>query len=178
MIRRFFQYTPEIASTAFIDPSAVVIGDVRLAEEVSIWPLTTIRGDIHHIAIGACTNIQDNSVLHVTHKSEFAPEGFGVTIGARVTVGHRVVLHGCTIEDECLIGMGSVVLDGAVIQARTLVGAGSLVPPGKVLEGGFLWMGSPVKKIRPLTVQELRYFNYSAQHYVELKNRHQQALSG
>lgn len=176
MIRRFAQHTPQIAPSAFVDPSAVVIGEVELAEEVSIWPLTTIRGDIHRIQIGARTNIQDGSVLHVTHASEFVPDGFGLSIGDDVTVGHRVVLHGCTIEAACLIGMGSVVLDGAVIQRHALVGAGSLVPPGKIVEGGYLWVGSPVKKIRPLTPQELAYFAYSAHHYVQLKNRHQAEL--
>ncbi|MCK5263643.1 MAG: gamma carbonic anhydrase family protein, partial [Gammaproteobacteria bacterium] len=122
--------------------------------------------------IGERTNIQDGSVLHVTHDSEYAPGGVSLDVGNDVTVGHNVVLHACCIENECLIGMGAVVLDGAVVQSGAMVGAGSLVPPGKVLESGYLWLGSPVKRVRELSEKEKTFLKYSAMHYVKLKNRH------
>jgi carbonic anhydrase/acetyltransferase-like protein (isoleucine patch superfamily) len=171
-IRDFESYTPQIAENVFIDESAVVTGNVSIGEDSSVWPCCSVRGDIHSIAIGARTNIQDGSVLHVTHDSEYAPGGFKLTVGDDVTVGHNVILHACTVEDLCLIGMGSVVLDGAVVQSGAMIGAGSLVPPNKVLEGGYMWLGSPVKKARELTDKEKAFLKYSAQHYVKLKNRH------
>lgn len=171
-IRNFEGFTPQIADTVFIDESAVVTGNVAIGEDSSVWPCCSVRGDIHSITVGARTNIQDGSVLHVTHDSEFAPGGFKLTVGDDVTVGHNVILHACTIEDLCLIGMGSVVLDGAVVQSGAMVGAGSLVPPNKLLEGGYMWLGSPVKKTRELTDREKAFLKYSAQHYVKLKNRH------
>jgi len=122
--------------------------------------------------VGARSNIQDGSILHVTHDSEYAPGGSALSVGDDVTVGHNVVLHACTVEDLCLIGMGSVVLDGAVVRSGAMVGAGSLVPPNKELEGGYMWLGSPVKRVRELTDKEKSFLAYSAQHYVKLKNRH------
>jgi len=171
-IRRFENFTPQIDQTVFVDNSAVVTGNVSIGEHSSVWPCCSIRGDIHVIRIGARTNIQDGSILHVTHDSEYAPGGFSLTVGDDVTVGHNVVLHACTVEDMCLIGMGSVVLDGALVQSGAMVGAGSLVPPNKVLEGGYMWLGSPVKRVRPLTDKEKSFLQYSAQQYVKLKNRH------
>ncbi len=171
-IRRFESSTPQIDETAFIDESAVVTGNVSIGKDSSVWPCCSVRGDIHSITIGERTNIQDGCILHVTHDSEYAPGGFKLTVGDEVTVGHNVVLHACTVEDLCLIGMGSVVLDGAVVQSGAMVGAGSLVPPKKVLEGGFMWLGSPVKKVRELTDKEKSFLKYSARHYVKLKNRH------
>lgn len=171
-IRKFEYYSPEIADSAFIDEAAVVTGNVKIGSDSSIWPMCSVRGDIHSIRVGERTNIQDGCVLHVTHDSEFAPGGNKLDVGNDVTVGHNVVLHACTIEDACLIGMGAVVLDGAIVQSGAMVGAGSLVPPGKVLEGGYLWLGSPVKKARELSDKEKAFFKYSAQHYVELKERH------
>ena len=171
-IRSFEDYSPQLADSVFVDESAVVTGDVHIAEDSSVWPCCSVRGDIHSIRIGARSNIQDGSILHVTHDSEYAPGGNRLTVGDDVTVGHNVVLHACTIEDLCLIGMGSVVLDGAVVQSGAMVGAGSLVPPNKVLEGGYMWLGSPVKKVRHLTDREKAFLVYSAQHYVKLKNRH------
>ncbi len=150
-IRCFENYVPQIDKTVFIDESSVVTGNVIIGKDSSIWPCCSIRGDIHSITIGERTNIQDGSVLHVTHDSEFAPGGFKLEIGSDITVGHNVVLHACSIEDLCLIGMGSIVLDGSVIQSGAMVGAGSLVPPNKVLEGGFMWLGSPVNRARELT---------------------------
>ncbi len=171
-IRAFEGVTPQIAASAFIDESAVVIGNVSIGEDSSVWPCCSVRGDIHKITIGKRTNIQDGSILHVTHDSEYAPGGFGLTVGDDVTVGHNVVLHACTIEDKCLIGMGSVVLDGSVVQSGAMVGAGSLVPPNKVLTGGYMWLGSPVKKVRELSAKEKEFLTYSAAQYAALKNRH------
>ena len=175
-IRKFEQYTPDIAESAFVDESAVVTGNVVIGADSSIWPMCSVRGDIHSIRIGERTNIQDGSVLHVSHDSEFAPGGYALTIGNDVTVGHNAVVHACSVEDMCLIGIGAVLLDGAVIKSGTIVGAGSLVPPGKELEGGYLWLGSPVKKLRELTEKEKAFLEYSAAHYVDVKNRHMAEL--
>lgn len=171
-IRSFESKQPRIDASAYIDSQALVVGDVEIGADASLWPNVVARGDIQSIKIGVNTNIQDNSVLHVSHDSEFAPGGFPLTIGAGVTVGHMVVLHGCTIEDNCLIGMGSMVMDGALIQAGVMLGAGSLVAPAKHIEGGYLWHGRPARRVRPLTPEEQRYLRYSAEHYVRLKNRH------
>lgn len=171
-IRSFENHTPNIAESAYIDPLSLVLGNVEIGADASLWPQVVVRGDIHSIKIGDATNIQDGSVLHVSHDSDFAPGGFPLVIGRRVTVGHLVILHGCRIEDDCLIGMGSIVMDGAVIQAGAMLGAGSLVSPGVVIEGGYLWLGRPARRVRPLTAEERRYLTYSAEHYVRLKNRH------
>ena len=171
-IRTYQGITPTVPDSAFVDEMAMIAGDVALGDAASIWPMSVARGDVHRIVIGARTNIQDGSVLHVTQSNRFTPGGYPLLIGNDVTVGHRVILHGCMVEDYALIGMGSTVLDGAIIRSQVLLGAGSLVPPGKDLESGYLWLGSPVKKIRPLTENELAYFAYSAAHYVALKNRH------
>ena len=171
-IRRFERHTPQIADSAYVDETALVIGDVEIGADASLWPNVVARGDIHSIKIGDNTNIQDGSVLHVSHDSEFAPDGFPLVVGRGVTVGHMVVLHGCTIEDNCLIGMGSMVMDGAFVQAGAMLGAGSLVAPGKLIEGGYLWHGRPARRIRALTAHEQRYLAYSAGHYIRLKNRH------
>ena len=168
-IRSFENYTPMIDETVFVDDSAVVTGNVVIGKDSSVWPCCSVRGDIHSITIGERTNIQDGSVLHVTHDSEFAPGGFKLKIGNDITVGHSVVLHACTVEDLCLIGMGSVVLDGAVVQSGAMVGAGSLVPPNKVLESGYLYLGNPVVQKRPLSEREIEFLSYVSEHYVLLK---------
>ena len=162
--------SPQIAESVYIHPTASVIGDVVLGDDVSVWPGSVIRGDVNHIRIGAGTNVQDLSVLHVSHKSSWDPAGAPLIIGSNVTIGHKVILHGCTIEDECLIGMGSIVMDKVVVQKHVLIAAGSLVPEGKVLESGYLYMGSPAKRVRALTEKELAHFMYSAEHYIKLKN--------
>jgi len=167
-IRKFQHWMPVVAESAWVDESAVVIGRCQLGEDVSIWPNATLRGDVNVIQIGDRSNIQDGVVVHTTHESEMT-KGSKCLVGQDVTIGHNAVLHGCIIEDECLIGMGAVVLDNAVIQKQVLVAANSLVPPNKVLESGFLYMGSPVKQVRPLTDQEKAFFQYSAAHYVDLK---------
>lgn len=171
-VRAYQGITPQLEGHVFVDDAALVLGDVSLGADSSIWPMTVLRGDVNKIRIGAKTNIQDNSVVHVTHSHEGAPDGHAVQVGDNVTVGHRVILHGCTIGDCCLVGMGSTVMDGALLEPYVLLGAGSLVSPGKVLESGYLWLGSPVRKIRPLTDDERQWLEYSAQHYVELKNKH------
>ena len=171
-LRTFEGHEPQLGHGAWVDPAAVVIGDVVLGDDASVWPGCVIRGDIHRIRIGARSNIQDGSVLHVTHASEFNPEGHPLEIGDDVIVGHHVTLHGCRIGNGCLIGMGARVLDGAVVEAGAMVAAGALVPPGKVLEGGWLWVGTPVYRARTLTEKEKAHLAYSAQHYVRLKDRH------
>jgi len=159
---------PQLAAGAWVHPRATVIGEVSLGGGASVWPGAVIRGDVNSISIGEASNIQDNSVLHVSHKTPANPAGGPLVVGARVTVGHTVILHACTIEDECLIGMGSIILDRALIQKHVLLGAGSLVPEGKVLESGHLYLGRPAKLVRALTEEEIAYFSYSAEHYVHL----------
>lgn len=171
-IRTYQNKQPKLAARVFIDTSAVVIGDVEIGEDSSVWPLTVIRGDMHRIRIGDRTSIQDGSILHITHAGPYNPEGYPLTIGNEVTVGHKAVLHGCTIGDRVLIGMGAIVMDGATIEENVVLAAGSLVSPGKHLESGYLYRGSPARKARPLTEKELDYFSYSAKNYVKLKDLH------
>jgi carbonic anhydrase/acetyltransferase-like protein (isoleucine patch superfamily) len=171
-IRKFADVSPRISSSAYVDENAVVIGDVTLEDDVSLWPNVVARGDVNSIHVEARTNIQDGTILHVSHDSEFAPGGFPLLVGADVTVVHQAILHGCTIEDGCLIGMAATVMDGAVIRSGAIVGAGSLVPPGHDLEGGYLWVGSPARRVRPLRDSEVGFLHYSAGHYVDLKNRY------
>lgn len=171
-IRSYQGSTPQLGRRAFVDATAVVIGDVELGEDSSVWPLTVIRGDMHRIRIGQRTSIQDGSVLHITHAGPFNPDGFPLLIGDEVTVGHKVTLHGCTLGSRILVGMGSIVMDGAIVEDEVIIGAGSLVPPGKRLESGFLYVGSPVKQARPLTDKERSFFSYTAGNYVKLKDQH------
>lgn len=159
---------PRLGLGVYIHPAATVIGEVELGDGVSVWPGAVIRGDVNFIRIGSGSNIQDCAVLHVSHKSAADPAGAPLVIGRNVTVGHSVILHGCTIGDECLIGMGAIVMDKAVLEDRVLLGAGSLVPEGKRLESGWLYLGRPAKALRRLTEAELASFDYSAQHYMEL----------
>ncbi len=174
-VRNYLKYLPKLADGVFIDESAVVIGNVEIGIDSSVWPLTTIRGDVHKIRIGECTNIQDGSVLHVTSPESFPPEGFPLIIGNDVTVGHKVILHGCTINDRVLIGMGSIIMDGVIVETNVIVGAGSVVSPGKTLNSGGLYVGSPAKRVRELRKEELDFLSYSAKHYVKLKNLHVEA---
>ena len=172
-IRKFENQSPEIHASAYIDETALISGEVEIGEDSSVWPMTVIRGDVNHIKIGKRSNIQDASVLHVTHaNAEFTTEtGYPLIIGDDVTVGHKALLHACTVGNRVLVGMGSIVMDGVVVEDETIIGAGSLIPPKKTLESGFLWIGSPAKKVRPLTDKEKTYLKYSAEHYVRLKNR-------
>lgn len=171
-IRTFQGITPTLDERVFVDPTAVVLGDVAIGADSSVWPQVAIRGDVQRIRIGARTSIQDCSVLHVTHAGPFNPDGYPLEIGDDVTVGHQVTLHGCCIGNRVLVGMGAIVLDGAVVEDEVIIGAGSLVPPGKTLESGFLYVGSPVKQARPLNDKERGFFRYSADNYVRLKDQH------
>jgi carbonic anhydrase/acetyltransferase-like protein (isoleucine patch superfamily) len=171
-LRTFKTAWPHVNDSAYVDPQASVIGDVEIGPDSSVWPMTVVRGDVNRIRIGARSNIQDGSVIHVTHGHAGNAQGHAVSIGDDVTIGHRVVIHGCTIGNECLIGIGAIILDGAVLQDRVLLGAGSLVTEGKLLESGYLYLGSPARRVRALSEEELNWFKYSAQHYVQLKNDH------
>lgn len=171
-IRSFDGKHPRIAPNAWLDETALVIGEVEIGAESSLWPGVVARGDIQAICIGDNSNIQDGTILHVSHDSEFLPGGAPLIIGNGVTVGHRVILHGCQVKDHSLIGMGAIVMDQAVVQSNVVVGAGSVVPGGKVLESGYLYVGSPARRVRQLTAQELGYFAYSARHYVNLANKY------
>lgn len=174
-LRPFNSILPTLGQRVFVDPSAQLVGDIMLDDDVSIWPLVAARGDVNRIRIGARSNIQDNSVLHVTHDGRYTPGGAPLLIGADVTVGHGVILHACTVEDACLIGMGSVVLDKAVIGKHSLIGAGAVVSPGKVVEPGSLWLGNPARFVRKLTDAEIESLYYSAQNYCKLKDEYLKA---
>ncbi len=170
--RSYLSNQPNIAKSAYIDQFALVVGDVCIGEDSSIWPFSSVRGDVNSISIGDRTNVQDGCILHVTHKNKNCPEGYRLTIGDEVTIGHKVVLHGCEIANQVLIGMGSIILDDAYVEEHVLIGAGTIVTAGKRLESGYLWYGAPAKKIRKLTQEELDWFSYSASHYVKLKNNY------
>ena len=172
-IRPFDGITPEINASAYVDVDAVVIGDVTLSEDVSVWPCTVIRGDVNYIRIGARSNIQDGSVLHVTHASEkyTSATGTPLNIGEDVTIGHKAVLHACTIGNRCLIGMGAIVLDNAIIEDDVMVAAGSVVAPGKTLRSGYLYVGNPAREKRKLSEKEQDFFRYSAANYVALSKK-------
>lgn len=165
---------PTIADSCYIDPAAVVIGKVELAEDVSLWPLVVLRGDVNRISVGARSNIQDGSVIHVSRPSDSNPEGYPALIGEDVTVGHKVMLHGCVIGDRVLIGIGAIVLDGAIIDSDVIVAAGAVVTPGKHLASGFVYTGSPAKAARPLRDSEWNNLKNSAGNYVLLKNQYAQ----
>lgn len=171
-IRNFNNETPQFGENVYIDDSAIVIGAVTLGDNVSVFPTAVIRGDVEKITIGTNTNVQDGAILHVSHQGKFSERGHPLTIGESVTIGHRAVLHGCTIGDFCLIGIGAIVMDDAVLEDYVMVGAGSLVPPNKRLESGFLYVGSPAKQSRALTENEKAFLRYSAEHYVSLKNQY------
>ena len=171
-IRKFGDKHPVIHNSAYIDPQACVIGDVAIGKDSSIWPMTVIRGDVNSIKIGSDTNIQDGSILHVTHKSERDLNGGPMKIGNGVTIGHAAILHACEIGDYCLIGMGATIMDKCVIENHAMIGAGSIVPPKKHIKSGELWLGNPAKKIRDLNAEEIAYLEYSAQNYVKLKNQY------
>jgi len=177
-IRKFESHTPTIHGSAYIDGTALVSGEVEIGEDCSVWPMTVIRGDVNYIRIGKRTNVQDGSVLHVTHapnqhseKIGAAQTGYALTIGDDVTIGHKALLHACDIHDRVLVGMGAIVMDGTVVESETMIAAGSVVPPRKTLESGYLWVGNPARKKRKLTDKEKQYLVYSAEHYVRLKSR-------
>lgn len=171
-IRKFNDKQPSIGKSVYIDDSAVVIGDVTIGDDVSIWPTTVVRGDVESIRIGDGTNVQDGAVLHVSHAGKFSPQGHPLTIGKGVTIGHRAVVHACTVGNYCLIGVGAIIMDDAVLEDYVMLGAGALVPPGKTLESGYLYVGAPAKQARPLKESEKEFLEYSSQHYMHLKDQY------
>ena len=171
-VRPYEGAMPVLGARVWVDPAAVVIGRVEIGDDASVWPTTVARGDVNFIRIGARTNVQDGSVLHVTHDGPYSPGGMPLIIGDEVTVGHRVMLHACTVGNRCLLGMSSTLLDGAVLEEEVFLAAGSLVPPGKRLQAASLYRGSPAKRVRGLTDEERAMLRYSAAHYVRLKDRY------
>jgi carbonic anhydrase/acetyltransferase-like protein (isoleucine patch superfamily) len=172
-IRPFQGISPILGLRVYLDAAATVIGDVVLGDDVSIWPGTVLRGDVNFIRVGARSNIQDGTIVHVTHDGPYGePGGLATLIGEDVTIGHGAIIHACTIEDACLIGMGSIVLDGAVVKKNGFVGAGAVIPPGKTVGSGELWLGNPAKCVRLLDAKEIEQLYYSAQHYVRLKDKY------
>lgn len=171
-VRSYQDKYPKYPSSVYIDASSVLVGDIQIGPDSSIWPLVAARGDVNIIRIGARTNIQDGSVLHVTRTSPEDPHGFPLLIGDDVTVGHKVMLHGCQLNNRILVGMGAIVMDGAVVEDDVIIGAGSLVPPNKTLHSGYLYVGSPVKQARKLTAGEQAFLSKSANNYVYLKNEY------
>lgn len=169
-IRPYKGITPKYGAKNYIDPSAVLIGDISLSDDVSIWPNVAARGDVNFISIGKRTNVQDGSVLHVTRKSANKPEGNPLVIGDDVTIGHLCMLHGCSLGNRILVGMSATIMDGVIVEDNVFIGAGSLVPPNKTLESGFLYVGNPVKQVRPLKQAELDFLKQSAINYTELKD--------
>jgi carbonic anhydrase/acetyltransferase-like protein (isoleucine patch superfamily) len=171
-LRSYNNITPTIGKNVYIDPSSVIVGDITLADDVSIWPLVAARGDVNTITIGARTNIQDGTILHVTRRSPSNPEGHLLLIGEDVTVGHHCMLHGCTLGNRILVGMGAIIMDGTVVEDDVFIGAGTVVPPNKVLRSGYLYVGNPMKEARPLKESELSFLKESAINYVALKNEY------
>ena len=177
-IRRYRNVSPTIGERVYVDAMATLVGDVVLDDDVSLWPGVVVRGDVNFIRIGARTNVQDGTVIHVSHDGPHAKlGGFATVIGADVTIGHKAIVHACRIEDACLIGMGAILLDGVMVEKHGFVGAGALVPPGKVVGGGEMWLGNPARKARMLSDAEIEALYYSAQHYVRLKDEYLSASS-
>ncbi|MGY0505759.1 gamma carbonic anhydrase family protein [Luteimonas sp. e5] len=175
-IRPYLDHLPQLGERVYVDEAARVIGDVVLGDDVSVWPFTVIRGDVNFVRIGARTNVQDGTVVHVSHDGPHAKlGGFATVIGEDVTIGHQAIVHACRIEDASLVGMGARVLDGAVIERHGFLGAGALLAPGKVLGSGEMWLGSPARFARKLSDAEIEALFYSAGHYVRLKDEY---LSG
>ncbi len=172
-IRPYRNVLPTLGEHVYVDPMATVVGDVVLGDDVSLWPGVVVRGDVNFIRIGARSNVQDGTVVHVSHDGPHAKlGGFATVIGADVTIGHKAIVHACRIEDACLVGMGAILLDGVVVEQHGFVGAGALVPPGKVVGRGEVWLGNPARKARMLTDAEIEALYYSAQHYVRLKDEY------
>jgi carbonic anhydrase/acetyltransferase-like protein (isoleucine patch superfamily) len=171
-IRQYKNILPTIGNNTYIDESAVLVGDVTCADDVSIWPLVAARGDVNYISIGARTNVQDGTVLHVTRRSEGNPAGFPLIIGEDVTVGHKCMLHGCTLGNRILVGMGAIIMDGVTVEDDVFIGGGTLVPPNKILESGYLYVGNPAKQARPLKDAEIQFLKQSALNYIKLKDEY------
>ena len=169
---RFMYREPILGERVYLAPGAQVSGAVEIGADASVWPMAVARGDVNRIVIGARSNVQDGSVLHVTHESAWQPAGGPLLIGEDVTVGHAAVLHACTIGDRCLVGMGAIVMDGAVLEPDSMVAGGAVVPPGKTVASGTLWRGNPARFARELSEKEIERLLYSAHHYVRLKDRY------
>ena len=169
---------PQQRDRVFIHKSAHVSGAVTLGDDVSVWPMAVIRGDVNRISIGARCNIQDGAVLHVTHESSWAPDGIPLVLGEDITVGHGAILHACRVGDRCLVGMGAIVMDGAEMEADSMVAAGAVVTPGTRIPSGTLWKGNPARQARELKESEIRNLEYSARHYVRLKDRYLEQSAG
>ncbi len=167
---RFMQLQPSLGARVFVSPQAHVSGAVSLAEDVSIWPMAVLRGDVNRITIGARCNIQDNAVLHVTHEGPDTPEGGPLILAEDVTVGHSAILHACSIGPRCLIGMGAIVMDKVELAAEVMIAAGAVVTPGTKVPSRTLWKGNPARQSRELSEREIRMLRYSAEHYVRLKD--------
>ncbi|MBZ9558309.1 MULTISPECIES: gamma carbonic anhydrase family protein [Modicisalibacter] len=169
-LRPFQGHTPRLGERVYLDPACVVLGDVELGDDCSVWPMAVIRGDMHRIRIGARTSVQDGSVLHITHASDFNPDGFPLTIGDDVTIGHKAILHGCSVGNRVLVGMHATVMDGVVVEDEVIIAAGAVVTPGKRLAGGHVYAGNPARALRPLKDSERAFFTYTAGNYVKLKD--------
>lgn len=174
-IRTFGGVTPQLGRRVWVDSSAVVIGDVHLDDDASVWPGAVLRGDVERIRVGARSNIQDGAVVHVTHDGPYTPGGRACLIGADVTIGHGAIVHACTVHDACLIGMHATILDDAEIGPHAIIGAGALVTSGKVVGAGELWVGNPARCVRKLDARAIEQLDYSAAHYVRLKDRYLEA---
>ncbi len=172
VIRPWKGVTPQLGERVYIDPASVVLGDVVLGDDSSVWPMAVVRGDMHRIRIGARVSVQDGSVLHITHASDFNPDGFPLTIGDDVTIGHKAILHGATLGSRILVGMGAIVMDGAVVEDEVIIAAGAVVTPGKHLAGGYVYAGNPAKALRPIQDKERAFFPYTAGNYVKLKDEY------
>jgi carbonic anhydrase/acetyltransferase-like protein (isoleucine patch superfamily) len=177
VIRTFENIAPTLGANVYVDPQSCVIGDVHLADDCSVWPFAVVRGDVNRIRIGARTNVQDNSVLHVTHDGPYSPGGVALVIGEDVTIGHGVILHACTLGNRILVGLGTRILDKVVVEDDVFIAANALVTPGKVLKSGWLYGGQPARPMRELKPAEIENLRYSAAHYVRVKNRHIQSGS-
>jgi carbonic anhydrase/acetyltransferase-like protein (isoleucine patch superfamily) len=171
-LRPFLDKHPSLGQRVYIDPACTVIGEVELGDDVSVWPGTVIRGDVNHIRIGARTNVQDGTVIHVSHDSPYNKGGYPTLVGEGVTIGHGCIIHACSIGDYCLIGMGACILDGAVIEANAFIAAGAVIGPGKRVRSGELWAGNPARLMRQLSEKEIEGLRYSADHYVRLKDQY------
>ena len=169
-VRPYAGIQPEIGRGAWIDPAATVIGRVRIGEDASLWPGVIARGDVNPIVIGARTNVQDGSILHVGSPRLAGGDGIPCIVGEECSVGHGVILHACTVGRRCLIGMGAILMDGAVLGDEVIIGAGALVTPGTVIPPRTLWVGSPARLRRALDAKEITFLAESAAHYVELKD--------
>lgn len=171
-LRSYRGMEPTLGDNVYIDSSAVIVGDVKIGDDSSIWPLVSARGDVNRIRIGNRTNVQDGSILHVTRKTPGNPNGHPLFIGDEVTVGHHVMLHGCQLGNRILVGMSATIMDGVIVEDEVIIGAGSVVPPGKTLESGYLYVGSPAKQVRPLNDSERAFLTQSAENYVVLKQEY------